>query len=49
MDLQQSIAQHQPGQQENLFDDPIWYSLPYDVTTLLKAFGNILVLPTTSD
>jgi hypothetical protein len=30
-------------------DDPMWYSLPYHVTTLQKMYGPIPVLPTTSD
>ena len=28
-------------------DDPMWYSLPYHVTTLQKMYGPIPVLPTT--
>ena len=30
-------------------DNPMWYSLPYYVTTLQKMYGPIPVLPTTSD
>ena len=29
--------------------DPMWYFVPYHVTTLQKLYGPIPVLPTTSD
>jgi hypothetical protein len=30
-------------------DDPMWYSLPYHVTTLQKMYGTIPELPSTSE
>ena len=30
-------------------DDPMWYSLPFHVTTPQRMYGPISVLPTTSD
>ena len=30
-------------------DDPMWYSVPYHVITLLKVYGHIPVLPITTD